>query len=237
MTLSDLISDIDFLAGTNTAKYPTADKVRNINLRYSEAVALILKSDGRWQWDDSNQLDSGTPTTPIGTQNLSEGVQNYEIAGATYITVSSVQVKDKNGNYQVTTPVDYTDDPQELARLSALTGMPQFHMKRGDSIFLFPKPTSTYVTLSSGLRVFFQRPPLYFQTSETSKEPGFNPLFHRILSVGAALDYAFANGVSKKIQYLTPLLNELKTGLIDAYTRRSRDEQPCLTLASDNEIY
>lgn len=239
MTLSELLSDIDFLASTNTAKYPTADKVRNINLRYSAVVALIIRSDGRWQWDDDNHRDGDDLTSPIAVGDLEEGVQDYEINGLSFLTLSGVQIKNKQGNYITLTPASYNDDAQALAEMEARTGMPERYVKRGSSVFLFPKPSSAYVTLTDGIKVLHQRPPDYFETSETTKSPGFNPLFHRILSVGAALDYAIANGITKKIQILTPMLEKLETGLADAYTRRSRDEQPRLTLATDSfsEIY
>ena len=92
MTLDQLRSDIDFLL--NTTSYADADRVRNINARLDDVVSLILQSDGRWEWDDSNNT-----TLPIGTTTLVNNQQDYSIAGATFLDGIRVEAKDVNESY------------------------------------------------------------------------------------------------------------------------------------------
>lgn len=234
MTTTAIIEDIDRLLGTNSTTYPVADKLANANLHFSDVVSLILKSDGRWQWDDNNHT-----TLPMGTATLVDGQQDYEINGADFLTISAIQVKDVNGYYRQLEIVDFNDAGQDLADLSATSGMPTKAAKRGNSIFLFPKPSSAHVTLSAGIQVFYQRPPSYLASDALSKVPGFNPLFHRILSFGAAIDYAIAKGLDKKLRNIQPRFDALRAGLMDAYARRPRDEQPMLqgSASERTEIY
>jgi len=56
----------------------------------------------------------------------------------------------------------------------------------------------TYLTASLGLMVRGKRLPSYFASDDTTKEPGFNPLYHNYLSIGASYDFALANGMIAK---------------------------------------
>src|SRR3990167_7025692 len=108
-----ICQDIDFLLGTSTTTYPTADKTRNINRRLDEIVSYIMKADGRWQFDDNNQTD-----LPIFVDDLIASQQDYEITAATFVNVIEVAVMYSNGKYQVLTPIDRSKgNSQELADL------------------------------------------------------------------------------------------------------------------------
>jgi len=99
--LDGIVEEIDFEVDTDSTSYPLKDKARNVNRHLDHVVSLILQSDGRWQWDDTNQTD-----LPIGVGTLVNNQQDYGITGATYLTVTRVEVKDINGNYQEMQPLD-----------------------------------------------------------------------------------------------------------------------------------
>ena len=115
-----------------------------------------------------------------------------------------------------------------------ILGMPQKYDKIGNSIFLYPKPSSSYVTLAKGLKAYFQRNVTYFTTTDTTKEPGFAAPFHRILSVGAAYDYCLANGMPDKMKSLEKEIAKIESGLITFYSQRDRDEKVTMRLKKEN---
>lgn len=215
-----IVEEIDFLVNTDSTSYPLTQKARNVNRWLEEVVSLIMQSDSRWEWDDSNQTD-----LPIATTTLVDSQQDYNIAGATFLKLLRVEIKDINGNYYLLEPISEKDiTAQAMTEFLKTAGRPLYYDKLGDSVFLYPKPSSANVTLSAGLKAYFQRLPSYFTSTDTTKVPGFAPLFHRILSIGAALDYAVANGLTTKINILTPMAEKLKAGIVEFYSSRIRDE-------------
>ena len=225
-----IVEDIDYLVGSDSSSYPIEQKTRNINRKYDEVVSLILSCDGRWQWDDTNNTD-----LPIATTTLVDSQADYNISGSTFLDVTRVEVKDINGNYQLLKPFDQRDiTNQSLTEFQETPGMPLFYDKVGDSIVLYPKPSSSYVTNSEGLKVYFQRNASYFTVSDTTKSPGFAAPFHRLLSFGASLDYAIANTLNSKITILTSLIQKMEQSLIEFYSTKSRDEQVKMRTRKEN---
>lgn len=225
-----IVEDIDFLLNTDSVSFLIAQKTRLINSRLDDVVSLILGSDGRWEWDDTNNTD-----LPIGTITLVNEQQDYSLSGGTLLNVTRVEVKDINGDYYLLTPLSQRDiTSQALSEFQKTAGRPIFYDKLGDSIFLYPKPSTTYVTAAAGLKVYYQRIPSYFLVTDTTKTPGFSPLFHRILSIGAALDYCYANELINKINILTPLFQKMEQGLVSFYAGRSRDESVSMSLRKEN---
>ena len=95
------LSDLGFLsdAASFDDVFKLADAIAGYKL--DDVVSVILQSDAKWKWDDDNQTDH-----PIGTINLVNGQQDYELAGGTYLKVNRVEVKDVNGNYELIHPID-----------------------------------------------------------------------------------------------------------------------------------
>ena len=114
---------------------------------------------------------------------------------------------------------------QALTEFHSTAGRPLYYDKLGEYLFLYPKPSTANVTASAGLKVYYQRLPSYFLTTDTTKSPGFAALYHRILSLGAALDYAIPHEMNGKINILTPMLEKLQQGLVLHYSSRMGDEK------------
>lgn len=227
-TYQGIVQDIDFLlfgSSTATSPYPIADKVRNVNRRFDEITSLLLEADGRWKWDDTN--NAAQPATTI---NLSDGVTASAIPDTTYLTVNRMEVKNSNGDYKLITPIHEKDIKEGLTEFMETAGMPLYYEKVGGFVNLYPKPSASYVTLTAGLKVYYQRSPSYFAAADTTKVPGFAAPFHRLLSIGAALDYAITNGMTTKVNILTTMLEKLENKLVSFYSSRSGDEKVSLKL-------
>lgn len=224
----DIISDIDFWAGTTSTTYPTEDKTRNINLGYDRVVSLILQADGRWQWDDANASD-----IPTGTINLVSGTQKYDLGTgvSTFLRIVKVACKDTGGTYRELEPMSLQDFEGIDVMDATRTGTPTAYFKMGDYLVLnvIPNYSST-----SGLKLYTQKNVSYFTTSDTTKEPGFAAPFHRLLSLYPAKDYCSVNDMPKRLSVIIGEIEKLEASLVAFYSQRSRDERPRLRIRKEN---
>jgi hypothetical protein len=231
MTFSELVQDIDFIlfgSSTATSPYAIADKTRNINSWYDNVVALILKSDDRWEWDDNNKTD-----LPIGTFDLVANQQDYGITGATFLKILKVEVKDSNGNWHNLKQISLEDKRDEsMTDYKKTAGTPVEYDKIGNSIFLYPKPSAA---MTDGLKVYYQRNVTHFTVASTTEVPGFAENFHKILSYGAGFEYAVANGMNAKMSILLPLITKMEKAIEEYYSyRNDRDDAPSMSVATED---
>lgn len=220
-----LIEDITFLlSGVDTTSYPTADRTRNINERYRHVLANIFEVYGGWVFQDDN-----LSTTPYADQTLTSGTAVYAIpTGA--LTINMVQLKNSGGTYdRPLTPISL-DQFRLLGAENAnsSTGSPRYYMLYEDSIRLLPTPN--YTVASTGIRVFFEQGISAFAASDTTKTPGFASIFHRALSIGAAIDYAIAKGKQSQVNSLQKLWDQYIFDIRKFYAKRWRDFQPAKIL-------
>lgn len=181
-SFTDIVADIDFLANSDPTTYLIADKVRNCNNWIDVAIEAIMSADGRWQWDDPNQIDLPRATTQL---NANQGQYNFD---PTWLMVERIEVQDTSANWQVLTPIDQSDiKGQGIPNFQSTPGVPKEFDVDGENIFLYPSPS---YTLAGGMKIYFQRKPVYLTISSTSTIPAFVSTYNRIISYGAASDWA-----------------------------------------------
>ena len=208
---SGLIQDVDFLCGTTSASYPINDKTRNINNHYNATVVKIWQAVDGWQYDDSNRTD-----LPIATTTLVDAQQDYELP-STAQRIERVEVLSSNGNYKKIKQIDWHDIGIATSEYLETNGLPLYYDLVGDSIFLYPAPADGYVTLATGLKLYFNREPDQFTTGDTSQEPGIPKAFHRILSLGATIDFVKPGNRRER---LVAMKEKLERGLQKFYSKR-----------------
>lgn len=219
-TYQGIVQETDFLCGTDRNTYPLAQIVRNANRAMDKAVSLILKSDGRWQWDDDNQTD-----LPIATASLVSGQQDYSFA-VSHLTIERVMIKDgASGGWITLNKLDINDPYIEPYLLGTpANGKPIAYDLKANSIFLYPTPD--YAS-TGGLKIWFQRPSTYFTAGDTTKAPGFASIFHRYIALQCAFDYHLAKGLDT-----TKIRNEMtlmEQDIINFYANRNvADKQSTL---------
>ena len=230
-TNQDLISDVNFWitgSATGTTDFGINDKTRSINLYFDEVVSLIMQSDGRWEFDDNNYTDF-----PIATTALVASQADYEISAASFLNALRVEIKDNNGDGIQLQPISYADKQGvAMTEWAKTNATPEVYDKVGNSIVLYPTPNYSY---AAGLKVYFQRIPSYFVVGDTTKTPGFNPLYHRYLSMGAALDYCSVNGMNDRVALLTGKMADMRLRIQADYSKRNRDEH--LSMGTRREDY
>jgi len=199
-----ICQDARFLLGlqvNDTGSYPNQDLIRSVNVWHRRANTKILTASGTWEYDDERW-----DTLPVATSDLVDEQQDYELPKDCQ-KVLRVEVKNNSGDLLQLVQIDQSEISEAMAEHYEDAGFPAEYDIVGRSIFLYPKPSSSDVTLSEGLKLYYLREVKDFSLTETSTEPGFAENFHRYLSYGSALDYAQANGMTDKIGRLS---NEIR---------------------------
>lgn len=226
MQLSDIalgqgiIQEIDFNCDTDATLFPVAQKVRSVNRWYDKAVSIILDSDGRWQFDDTNATD-----LPIATTTLVSGQQDYTL-DTTFLRILRVEVLNVNGIWTKLDPLDQADIyNQGLVEFLKTAGLPKFYDVQGQSIFLYPKPDAGIsVTLAAGLKVYTQRNVSYFVAGDTTKVPGFASLYHRYLALGPSYDWCVKKQLPQKND-IKAQLDTMEEDMRNFFSTRNKDEK------------
>jgi len=216
---SGIVEDARWMVGANSTTYPIADLTRNVNRWFDKAVALILPAGGKWQFDDSNYT-----TYPNATAALVSGQQDY-VLDVSYLRIERVEIKNEAGDWTRLKQLDRTEVDMSISEFMEQDGDPIYYDLQGNSVLLYPAPDYSQ---ASSLRVFFQRKGSYFETTDTTKSPGFAELFHRYLSLGAAYDYSLKYKTSNKQDIELEILR-MEKDIQNFYSRRNRDYQPRMT--------
>lgn len=215
MTLDQIRTKTYFLTSTNLSSFPDATLVNEANNALERMVSLINAADGRWQFDDTNNTD-----LPIATTDLVLNQQDYSLA-TSHLEITRVELKDASGNWQLLQPIDQTDVyNQSLTDFMKTTGTPVYYDKLANSVFLYPTPNYAQ---SGSLKLYFERGPNYFLTSDTSKQPGFNTLFHDLIPMWIAYNFAIANG-KKNASLLLTEIQRKEDALTEYYALRAHDD-------------
>ena len=228
-----LCQEVDRLCDTSDTNYSRLAKTSRINTSQDEVVSWIITADGTFEFDDKNQTD-----LPRATFTLQEGVAKYNFA-TEFLRILELEIKDANGVYRRIKPLD----PDQLGDMSwdeyfgttsgsPNKGFPEYYDPNADGLVLGPAPTSTAVTLAAGGRVTFQRKPVAFTatsaTTTDSTEPGFASPFHVVLAYMAALPYCMTYKKDRVALYAQKVA-DLRTEIIQFYSRRNRDKRTILT--------
>lgn len=200
---------------------------RYANQALDHVTNTILTVDNRWQYDDTTYTD-----LPIGKTTLVNGQKDYSLS-VTHMKILGVSVKDNSGLWVKLNPIDPNDMPMDRDEYMKTPGMPMFYDLLGNSIFLYPAPATANVTLTAGLKVYYQRVPNYFATTDTTKQPGFPSTFHRLVALWASYFYCQANNIDK-IGAISDEIKKTENDLKEYYTRRNKDEKTRFKTAQVN---
>jgi len=219
---SGIIQDITFWLGIDLNGYTIEDRTRNINERFRQIWPMIFEAYGGWKFIDDNKSDNSTGL-PYADQTITADQGLYQLpTGA--LTVDGVEFKNTADSAWQKIWSLTQERFLELGgdgRFTNSTGTPTWYMLQGDIIRLVPVPN---FTLSGALRIFFTEDISTFTIADTTKTPGFSVDFHRMLSIGAALDYANARGLTGKITVLQRLWDRYELDLKSFYSKRFIDK-------------
>lgn len=197
----------------------------DVNNAYSRVANLILRVDGRMQWDDPNHTNA-----PVADADLVDTQKKYEIFEALptalqdWLQVEKVDILDENDNGVSLKPIDISDITDAENEFRDDDGTPEFFDFDGAELKLYPSPD---YNKTDGLAIFFKRSPSYFASTDTTKVPGFATLYHELLPLWASYWW----GVKLGLGYIGGVRNEITTleaELKNHYTRRPKFQKTVL---------
>src|SRR3990167_9899864 len=185
-TENSLIHEAWDLVDADITSYPLAKVFRRFNMALEKLVCIAINTDGVFEYDDTNYTN-----LPVGTGTLVEGQESYSFSSE-YLKVKRIKIADRNGNWQPVKQIDQSDldfSGVTIEEYFSPTGLPTHYDILGDSIRLYPAPTSASVTLaggtSGGIKIEFVRTAVLFTavstTATDSTEPGLPSTSHLVL--------------------------------------------------------
>lgn len=183
--LSGIIQNIErltdlgqgYISGDATRLKEMTSIINNVNHRVWH---LIFMSTGNWQYDDGNNTD-----LPQSTIDLVSGQAKYALPDIA-LTVQRIEAKDISGLWTVLTPLTTNSIGQAVDEFMKDNGPLLYYRLLNNTIELFPAPN--YAS-TNGLKVYFDRDSVDFDTSDTTKTPGFASPYHEILPIYAAIEW------------------------------------------------
>lgn len=214
MLWSEIDTIVSDLTNANTTAFPTATRLIYANAAQSDIAGLIIGTDGRWKWDDTNYT-----TLPIGTTDLVSGQTDYSFDDD-FLKAKKVQILDPSGNTARLTSKDMKDYTTSYQDNQQSNAQPMFYDKDGRSIFLDPTPN---YNATDGLKVYFQRTTKDI-TSFGTTSPGFVATKQIILAYMISLPYVTKHHQDRVNSY-TNTIAVMRKEIEDFYTQRSGDEK------------
>ena len=215
------------LTNTDANTYPIEDLTADINAVYSDYVSIILSSDTRWTWDDSNFT-----SFPIATTDLVNNQRDYQFNDS-FLKILKVLVQQPNNNqFNELYEINLQDSMSNLSAWSmniddvSNLGVPDSFTLFGDSLRLQPRPN---YSATGGIKVYFQRYESEFVTTDTTKEPGFPNPFHRGIAFGAAHLFALSHNLPQ-VDRLEAEDNACRAALMEYFSERNKAERPRITM-------
>lgn len=220
-TKDGILQDCEFwLFGSNYGQITGNTTLLNTftalsNRALDSVTSSVLASDDRWNFDDTNYTNY-----PIGVTDLVQSQKDY-VLSVSHLKITRVECMDAQGTWFLLRPIDLKDIKVARDEFAKSDGIPIYYDKLATSLFVYP--ASSYNS-TGGLRVYYQREPSYFATTDTTKKPGFITLAHRLISLKACYDYSVANNLTDKITVLNNEIMKRELDLANAYSKRNKDE-------------
>lgn len=234
-TNQGLVQECEFLASTGASQISgvTANLqtfTRLLNSRYHQIVTMILDSMDEWDFDDANKSDY-----PVLTTSLVASQQDYSLpTSLKALRIKRVEVSYDGAKWFRMSPLDVNEvgDPTDTTTIANdFNAASPFYDVQFNSLWLYPIPTSS---VTGGLKIWISREITEFSTTDTTMEPGFDEPFHRMLAIGAALDWCIAKQLPQKND-LAALWQDYEARLRRYYG--SKDADRVYTLKSAYESY
>lgn len=225
-TKQGLIQDCEFLTNLGDGVISgdsalLAQFTRLMNIRNAKIQAELQLLTGTAGPEDTNYTSQ-----QFSTFDIKSGQNDYTFttdqAGNTIEDITGVMILPAATSTQYTPLKELTLDVPEAMLImspnSTRIGVPSAYLEKNNTIFLNFTPN---YDATDGGKLFYRLVPSYFVAADDTKKPGFAEGFHRILSVGASLDWLAVNkpDAALLIQYAVGEYKTLDDGL-KAYTRQ-----------------
>jgi len=233
----DCVSEINSICDSDNNSYTIKDKTRRFNSALEDVVGklIVVTAGDKWHFGDSNL--TALPTGLVTLVNSQEQYQllGSQISGGTGVSTTTpllnflgASIKDNSGIWHVLKPIslwkDLLNEDIDPAEHFKTDGRPQYYELREDFLVLYPAPDNgVTVTLTSGLKVFYQRSASLFTVSDTTKVPGIPSIYHPLLCYKASLPYCISYKKDRVAGVMSEI-NRQEKEMLDFYSQRRQDE-------------
>ena len=216
------------LTASNSTSYTAYKFARDANNALLDYQMLALRSNGGWQFDDTNQ--TAAPTKSI---NVVSGTANYnvlvddETSANQILEIEKVEcaIDASLSNYNVLTPYNEMDSSFSINQDATVSGVPTSYYIRSGVIYLYPKPN---FNATAGLKVYVSRTTTYFAGTDTTKVAGIPHTHQKYLVLKSAFEYCMVN-LPARANGIKVALNECIQEIKDYYSMRKKDERNVAT--------
>jgi hypothetical protein len=196
------------------------------NRALSSVWHLIHSFTGNWKYDDSNHDD-----LPIAYTSLVSGQGGYVLPTET-LMIERVEIKDENDDWKVIHPITKERIPEAIEEWHDEDAKPMYYTLEGNVIRLFPAPDYSQ---SESLKIYYKRTGVEFDYDDTTTEPGFSPLYHRIIPIKVAIEwYKVKQPNSPTLQILLQDESRLELEIRQFYASRFKDYKPRIKRAYES---
>jgi hypothetical protein len=186
----DICTLADNMVKTDDTSFPLAEKTMYANLAMRQIWGDIFQAYGGWIYDDSNLTDQ-----PVATTNLVANQRFYALPVTNMSHLVSVEFQNVGGTWIPIYPVTIEKINQRGyadSEYLKIPSTPLLYRPTSTGIYLYP-PANWSASLS--LRIHITRDISSFVITDTTKSPGFDPLFHEGVAIFMALKFAQANSL------------------------------------------
>lgn len=216
------------LCAVNSTSYTAYKFARDANNALLDYQMLALRSNGGWQFDDTNQT-----AAPIKAINVVSGTNNYnvlvddETSANQILEIEKVEcaVDASLSNYNVLTPYNEMDSSFSITQDATVSGVPTSYYIRSGVVYLYPKPN---FNATAGLKVWVSRTTTYFAGTDTTKVAGIPHTHQKYLVLKSAFEYCMVN-LPARANGIKVALNECIQEIKDYYSMRKKDERNVMT--------
>ncbi len=188
-----------------------------------------IQKDKRFQIDDTNQTK-----LPIGVTNIVSGQSDYSFLtdeqNNKIVTITRIDIKDSGGSWTRLTELDENEEPKALDTV-VVAGWPTGYYKLADNVIRLNRLPQSNIT--GGIKFYFQRTPSYFVSTDTTKEPGVNPLLHPGFVSFCAYDGAETLGLLH-LQPLSVTCQRDTADMVTYFSERNQDIRKNMAPAYEN---
>lgn len=216
------------LTFTNSTSYSAYKYARDANNALLDYQALALKSNGGWQFDDTNQSNPATKAINVvsGTNNYNVLVDD-ETSSNQILEIERIEcaVNASLSDYNVLQPYNEMNSESSITQDATVSGVPTNYYIRGGAVYLYPKPN---YNATAGLKVWVSRTTTYFAGTDTTKVAGIPHTHQKYLVLKPAYEYNMVN-LPERADRVKLLLNECVQEIKDYYSMRKKDERNIMT--------
>lgn len=209
-TQSELIEHLRFMGGDNATSLPTSDAVRLLNFALDRYSYLAITTDGRWQFDDTENTD-----LPRASITLSAGDIAVPL-NATHLTIRFAELTDASGNKTRLKTFDRRGVDTVTPRTTD-TGQPYAYDYEAGVLYFDQYVDDTYT-----LTIHFSRAATHLTTDNTTQVVGIPTIHTEYLVLYAAYRNSFRTNDEHRPQ-LREEVEQMEQDVRDFYGRRDED--------------